>query len=253
LGAWTNRDRILRSRLISLAGIAGLFYVIWFVSGFSQRIRHLLPVYPLVVICLTAAAVEWSRRHDWKPLLAALVLSVAVQLAAGLVFARGYALHVVTRESRDDFLRRNVSAYDAARWVNTHLGASDKVYTLWRPLIFLFDVPSYYGHSIQDARVDARVDGVDAAKLMEQFRRQGITHVLAYTADLARDGFPAWRELAAGGCLRLISPINVSLFGSRTMRALGESPSVWGIYALDEGACRIRDAHSSQFPVGSRS
>lgn len=253
LAAWTYRARVLKSPLLALGSIAVLFYVVWFISGFSQRIRHLVPAYPLVVIVLTAAAVEWSKRNHWKPMLAAVMLSAAVQLGAALIFARGYITHVVERETRDDFLRRNVSGYDAARWVNAHLGPGDKIYTLWRPLIFLFDVPSYYGHTIQDARVDARVDGVDPAKLMAQFRRQGITHVLAYTADLMTNGLPAWRTLVAADCLRLVSAIDVSLFGSRTMRTLAESRAIWGVYALEDARCPLPGGHLDQIPVGSPS
>lgn len=142
---------------------------------------------------------------------------------------------------------------DAALWVNNNLRPTDKIYTLWHPLIFPFNVPNYYGHSIQDSRIDARPEGVAAAALAEQFRQQRITHVLTYTADLATSGFTAWRTLAAANCLKFVRCIEVTVFGSRTMRTLGETKEIWGIYALDEQVCDGIAAHPDQIRVKSRS
>ncbi|MDA1091607.1 MAG: glycosyltransferase family 39 protein, partial [Proteobacteria bacterium] len=56
LGFWQYRDRIRRSPLLIYASLTLLFYALWFFFGGSQRIRHLLPVLPLFLICVTVAA-----------------------------------------------------------------------------------------------------------------------------------------------------------------------------------------------------
>ena len=38
-----------------------VFYTVWFVFGPSQRIRHLLVVYPIVMLCILAGAASFAK------------------------------------------------------------------------------------------------------------------------------------------------------------------------------------------------
>jgi hypothetical protein len=55
-GLWQHRRRALASPWAIPAAIILGFYVVWYLSGVSQRMRHLLPLYPFFLIALAVAA-----------------------------------------------------------------------------------------------------------------------------------------------------------------------------------------------------
>ena len=102
-----------------VAAIVFVFSALWFFVGSSQRVRHLMPVLPLLLLLVTAAARKWCEDPvRLRPMAAALALTVAVQLAGHGIFGLNFARHVFAGESRDAFLRRNVGDYVAVQWVN---------------------------------------------------------------------------------------------------------------------------------------
>ena len=72
--------------------IAGIFFTIWFFSGTTQRTRHLLPVYPLVLVTAFPAAIRWARqtRLLW-PASAGLSAALIIQLTGHSLFTVNYA------------------------------------------------------------------------------------------------------------------------------------------------------------------
>ncbi len=63
LAVGANRRKLLGHPLFPILLIAVLFYVFWFLSGVSQRSRHMIPIYPAVLICGMYAIAWWSNRH----------------------------------------------------------------------------------------------------------------------------------------------------------------------------------------------
>jgi hypothetical protein len=247
-GVWTLRRRLRASQLAVPALVVLLFYAIWFFTGSSQRVRHLLPVYPVVLICLTVAARRWVGDTRFrKPAAAALVLVSLTQLAGHAVFAKNYARYVFSGETRDAFLRRTVSKYPAMAWINRNLDRNDKVLTTERQLIYLAEIPVYYSHTDQEALIENHPGATDPVKLFNQLKKLGITHVLA--SDTATDGAVGidpragyramLNRLAQARCMEPVKILYMNAVSSRTLPSLGRSSVRMTIYALRSGACRL--------------
>ena len=88
LGAmWKFRNRVLSSGLFDVAVMITISYLLWFFIGSSQKVRHFLPIYPLILILLTAASHEWAKSLRVQPVLAAaLILTGLIQIAGQGVF-----------------------------------------------------------------------------------------------------------------------------------------------------------------------
>jgi hypothetical protein len=179
LGAWGARDRLRTHPLVPTILIAFFFYTLWFFSGAGQRVRFLLPVYPLVLAGVVVAAVRYAEasRHV-VVLAAAFLIALAIQFAGAALFSVNYVRHVFSGESRDAFLERNIGPYEAVRWINANLTASDRVFTVERQTIYLYEVPVHYGNVYTDPTVDIRPT-TPAPRTIHQLRARGITHVLA--------------------------------------------------------------------------
>ena len=244
-GLWRFRTHIARNPLLPLAAIAALYYLLWFFTGSSQRVRHLLPIYPLILLCLSAAAHCWASEVGQLKLLAGTVLlTCLVQLAGQAVFGVSYARHFLTDETREAFHHRTVSDYTPVLWVNRNLSKTDIIYTEMRQLIFLFDVPVYYGHPLVDTYIDTHSTVDNPAKLFQQFKAQNISHLLVKGAlpkpghhDSAKSkGYHLWRVLYLNGCLELTKTLKGHSFGSRTLRTFTTSVK-YHILKLESPAC----------------
>lgn len=222
LGAiWHFRARLRNSPLTTVAAVAVVFYVVWFLAGSSQRIRHLVPVFPLVLLCGTVAAERWAAARDsLRPLAAAMALVLGIQAGGHLVFSVKFARHVLSGESRDDFLERNIIGFAGARWINGHLGPDDRVFLYLRWLNYLIDVRIHYGHSTQAAQVDLRAEAMDSERYYRQLRTIGATHLLVVDRKDYQGPFHSlelWRGLRDKGCLTERAVIEGASFGSRTL------------------------------------
>ena len=226
-GLWRFRTRLARSPLLPLAAITAVYYFLIFFIGPSQRVRHLLPIYPVLLLCLSVAAHCWASEAGQLKLLAgAVFLTCLTQTAGQVVFGMNYARHILTGETREALLRRSVKGYTPVSWINRNLGKNDIVYTEERQLIYLFDVPVYYGHWAVDASVDTRPTADDPAKFFQQLKAQKISHILVKGVlpkpdqyDSAQSkGFNVWRALFMKGCLEPIKKLEGPVFGSRTLK-----------------------------------
>ncbi|MEX2451864.1 MAG: glycosyltransferase family 39 protein [Rhodospirillales bacterium] len=244
-GLWRFRGHLIRSPLLPVAVLAGIFYGLWFFTASSQRVRHLLPVYPLVLLCVMVAAHRWATETGHlKPLAGAVLLTCLIQLAGQAVFGMSYGRYVLTGETREAFLLRTVRGYAPVPWINKNLGKNDLIYTQERQLIYLFDVPVYYGHWALDARIDTRPAADDPVKFFRQLTAQSISHLLVqgempapgrYDRSKAK-GYGLWRELAVRGCLETVKSIKGPSFGSRTLKTMVTN-TTFHILKLKSPAC----------------
>lgn len=247
-GLWTMRGRLRASDLAVPAMVVLLFYGIWFFSGSSQRVRHLLPVYPVVLIGLSVAARRWAADTGFRtPAAAVLVLVSLIQLAGHGVFAKSQARYVFTGENREAFLRRNVSKYEAMAWINRNLTQGDKVLITERQLVYLAKVPVYYAHIVMEALIENHPGASDPVKFLNQMKKLGITHLLA-PADVTKNeggkghesGYPALRDmLVRARCMEPIKVLNMDVGSSRTLQTLNRSSIRMAIFALRHASCRL--------------
>ena len=246
-GVWVMRRRLLNSELAVPALVVALFYGVWFFTGSSQRVRHLLPVYPVLLICLTVAAQRWVTKTDLsRPAAVVILLAALTQLGGHGVFAKNYARHVISGEPREDFLRRSVLHYEAMAWINRNLTKNDKVLITDRQLVYLARVPIYYSHRAMEALVEIYPKASDPVKFYNQLRRLDISHLLA-TEDKFDDpagapssGYEALVDmLARARCMAPVKTLNIRTSSSRTLPTLHRSWVRMNIFELRPELCRL--------------
>ena len=253
-GIWRFRRRLLSSRLTAPAVIAFVFYTLWFFSGTSQHIRHLLPVYTVLIMCLTVAASRWAEGHQLhRPLAAAAGLTILVQLGGHGVFAFNYARYVFSDETREAFLRRNVSHFEPVPWINANLTRNDRILLPETQLVYLLDVPHYSAHPITQILVDHSPRARDAKRFLEQLKARGITHLLltqkvssetGTIIDTGDENFRLWsfaETLRRAGCASIVKTFETRSFGSRTLDAYRPVTRVdtGGVVKLKADECRL--------------
>jgi hypothetical protein len=240
LGLWRFRDRIRNSPLMTYALLAFLFYVLWFFFGGSQRIRHLLPVYPLFLICMTAAAVRLTEEKKfWDPLIASAMVVVGLQMAGHGVFALNYIKHLSQGADRQAFLLRNVNGYFAVPWINSHLAPTDKVFIHHRQLKYLLKVPSFFGTSLYQSAVELRPGMITTRAFYRELRSLGITHLLlSAVKEKGLVGYDEpYRLLDQANCLERLKRWEGKGVKSRTLPTLASSAETLDLVRLGGERC----------------
>jgi hypothetical protein len=242
-GWWQYRARLRKGPLAAVALIALLFYCLWFWTGVAQRVRHLLPVYPLLLLVVTVAAVRFAERCElWRPLVGAFAITAALQLSAHGLFTAKFVRYVFAGQDREQFLEQNVSRYAVAQWINAHLAPTDRVLSPFRDLAYHIRPRVYQAHVANQALVDVLPSAEDPARFMAQLRAQGITYVIVdKVADPAHFGpsgyagliYRAWR----GGCFAEAAEVTVIARVSRTLAVLGSTESKARILRRADASC----------------
>jgi hypothetical protein len=220
LGLWQARDRLARSTLLPVAGIVAVFYVAWFFLGPSQRIRHLLPLLPAVLLCLGAAAVRWAQEaRALIPLGASVGLALTVQTGGQVVYSARYIRHLATGESRDAFLARSVLGYPAVQWMNENLSPKSYVITNFRTLTYLLSAPAFHAYATLQAVVDLK-PGATAGGLISAARKLGASYILAIGDDEGSTERPTLlglaQDLVKANCARFLASIPIPSIETRT-------------------------------------
>lgn len=241
-------DKLLRFEFALPILIAALFFTVWFFSGTTQRTRHLLSIYPLLIAGAFPLAVFGARRFGLGlPLAAGLCGVLAIQLAGHAVFTVNFARYVFTHETKAAFLARNVPGADSAAWVNANLPAGGKVAFMNRQQAYLIDVPAFMLHPYIQILVDARPTSHDERKFVDGLKRQNITHILIPDVDekanekspLPIPYYAMISRLVSAGCLMRIRSFDAPQFQSRTLRQFGgkETASRDGLFRVSYSHC----------------
>jgi len=239
LGAWQLRAQIRRGPLLTYAALALLFYTAWIIGGGSQRIRHLIPVLPLFLICFTVVAVRISElKSYWMPLFAAVGVTILLQVGGQGVFGANYFQYLTSGESRENFLVRNVNAYSPVPWINAHLGKTDRVFHFDRQLKYYLKVPSLFGSYMQ-AAINTRPDVTDGKALYRQARAAGITHFLLLRRPKGSPEFyqKPMHLLHRMGCLERVQRFETKRMRSRTLPALRQYTQTFDLFRLKSEVC----------------
>ena len=224
-GLWRFRRDVATGAWLLPVLVVFTFYVLWFLSGSSQRARHLVPLYPLALLLFGYLAERWaaSAEAHW-PLVLACAFSLGVQMAGHGAASYNFARHVFSDESRDQFLARNVTGYDAVMWINTHLAPTDRIMVVDRQLNYLISVPVYYTHKSNEVFVDIRGETANPEQHFHQLRAMEITHTLStvYLQEDEKDvamshGTHQWRGLLALKCAEEVGRVDSRFIGSRSL------------------------------------
>lgn len=228
--------------------VAFAFFTVWFFSGTAQRTRHLLPIYPLVLLGMYPIAVMLVRKSNLVlPMAAGISAAIALQLAGQAIFSYNYAKYVLSDETRMQFLFRNVPGATSADWINQNLPDGAKVAFMNRQLAYLIQRPGYSMHQHIQAVIDARSTTGNDAKFIGQVRRQGITHLLlpapfyrAHNSNTDSQEFSKMiRRSVASGCLVGLAVIETVGIRSRTLSQFGDTvnKSSDAVFALMPHKC----------------
>ena len=248
LAIWgAAKKRLWNDELFMFLGVAGLFFTIWFFSGTTHRARHLVPVFPLVLIPVYMFAHDAVARRQWfRPFWVAVYLGVFLQLAGQLVFSVNYAKYVLTGESRQDFLERNVTGANAIFWINRNAPAGAKVAIFNRELAYLLDLPSFFMTAYYQMQVEWRPERVRPERFIEQIRENGITHFVLKPPEQKNggrgpelDNFRMLQTLMNAGCLQRIETIDTFVVPSRTFSVFSKKGTIeqMAIYRLMPENC----------------
>ena len=222
-------DQRRREFMIPLS-IAFIFFSVWFFSGTAQRTRHLLPIYPLILIGLLPAAVAFARRVSLVPPLAvAIAITLAIQLGGQAIFSVNYARYVFSDETRDQFRGRNVPGANTAQWINRELPPGAKLGFMNRQLAYLIDRPNFMMHPHLQVVVDSRPTANDEKTFIAQAQKQGLTHFLISgnwqsskpQTEHSAPFFAMIQRLVNSGCLHRVRSFNTIHIPSRTLRNFG--------------------------------
>jgi len=247
-GLWRHRGRIGASPLFTYAAITLVFYVVWFFSGVSQRVRHLLPIYPFFLLCLSAAARRFVQDRGLRaPLCGAMLITIAIQSGVVAVFNLNYVRYLVSGETREHFLQRNVARFAPVPWLNANLSQHDRVLLTERQLVYHLDVPSFTASERYEHLVDLLPGSSDPRRFLAEISRLGITHILVLPSlgDFARGerhfgtselvGYTA--ILVAAGCGEVVHSEIMTAPRSRTVPALEGNSVSSDIVRIDTANC----------------
>ena len=238
-GLWRFRHQVLQHHLLAYASLAFLFYVAWFFGGGSQRLRHLVPILPLFLICMTVAAVRLAEKGPSRgPLLAAVMVTLFIQLSGYGVFALNYVNFVASDESREAFLTRNLNGYVGVPWINANLKKSDKIFIVHRQLRYFLSIPNFFGSHLQ-AAVEIRPEKTNPRKLYKQLRSVGISHFyLDFRNIVGVETYPAPLNLLhQTGCLTPLKRFQGQRLQSRSLPGLASDQITLDVLRLKDESC----------------
>ena len=226
VGAYRKQFRD-RETIIFFA-LAAIFFTVWFASGTTQRVRHLLPVYPLLLIACFALALKASEAYAViRPFSAAVFLVLIVQAGGHALFASNYAKHVFSNETRREFQERNIRAANAVFWINDNLSRRDRVAYTPRGIAYLFAIPSFMLHPHSQALIDFRPSLDDGGKSIASTTKQGINYFLLdepwhrMGSENAIGSMRMMKAFIASGCLKKIKAFPIIGMSSRTLAQVG--------------------------------
>jgi hypothetical protein len=245
LGAfWRFRGRIKHSEMLDVILIVLVSYILLFFFAPSQRIRHFLPIFPMFLIFMVVVAHRWAQPTGFISILAAaLMITSIIQIAGHGINSLNYFRYTFSGETREQFLLRNVSGFAPVLWINKNLSNTDRIFLTTRQLIHLIDVPLFYGHATDDARIDLTDSAVDPGRYYRQLRNQNVTHLLVHVNSQIDEnnifGEGLWLKLMQFGCAEIVVEIKANTFRSRMFSSVISGKNQIQIVKLVHAACRL--------------
>ena len=244
-GLWRFRRDVTTGAWLLPLVVVFSFFALWFLSGSSQRARHLVPLYPVALLLFGYLAERWAASAEARwPLYLACVFSLGVQMAGHGATSYNYARYLFGDESHDQFLARSVSGYDAVLWINSHLKSTDRILIANRELNYHISIPVYYAHKSNEVFVDIRAEVSNPERHFQQLQALKITHVLSadYWPDGEKtiamfNGTHQWRALLALQCVEEIGRVDSRYIGSRSLAIESISGNIQSIVRLGGPHC----------------
>jgi len=212
MGAWMTRHRMRKHPVWAAVAIAILFYTVAFFMGAPQRTRHLLPIWPLIILAMMIAAERLSQRTQTSvSVLSVLVIVIGIQGSGAVIFASNFLNVAIGQIDRNAFLREKVSFIEPVFWINENLGPNDILMTNQRTQLYYLDVPYFFAHPIDQTRVPWALPNLDPQEIFVGMKQVGVTHLLSDADDSNT------QALSGLGCLNLLYRGSIVTRTSRTL------------------------------------
>jgi len=242
-GGWAMRREIRVGPMTSACIATFVTFGLWFFLASSQRVRFMLPIYPILLILVSVAAVRFGERAKLvRPVAVALAVTCLIQMMGQALFTARYVRFAVTNQDREEFYTQGVGRYAVVKWVNTHLDRKAVVMTPFRDMTFLLKPKVFQAHPFDQALVDVLPNRDDPRRFVRQVRAAGITHAVVnvaatgvYEASYSRLVSTATK----GGCFKVLAEIPTIFRPSRTLPALGETHETIQILERTDQTCRL--------------
>lgn len=242
IGSWCHRHHFKTASLAPAAVMVVLFYVLWLGFGGIPKVRHLIPVLPVFLVCLALGSVKTIQ--IWpvfrQPLALAMVLSLAINAGVAGLFARPYAIYAFSSQSREEFLSVFYREHEIVSWLNQRQDLQ-KILLLHRTIPYYLKHDSYYAFPLVQKKIETRTGKTNASVLYKQIQDNQITHILAleFSSEQApSDSFySSLNELSAAKCIRLKKKFSLNLAMSRTLPAFKLIQSKSNVWEVTETMC----------------
>ncbi len=160
-----------------------MYYVLWFLVPSNQMTRHLLPIYPIMLISATVIiyhlAIEMKQK--WGHLLWKMSATICILIGLGIqsLFMINYVKFHFLQETRDSFYLRNVGQYNLVQWVNKSLTTSDRISNPIRYLNYLLEVPYIYLRNPKQLQIGTHSTS-RSERIIEKLTGKIVTHVIGW-------------------------------------------------------------------------
>jgi hypothetical protein len=241
-GLYRFRSLVRRGPLLTYILVVAVFFVLWFFSDSPQKIRFLLPVYPLLLVPVAVAAVRFSKhRSIRRPLIVAFAFSILIQIGGHTLFTLKSAKYVFGSETRDEFLERTISGYESVLWINKYLNDNDTLFSRFRHFLYYLDVPYFFAHPNLQAQVNMLNNTTGIKTFIHQLQKLEINYLLLPKPDDdANSGISKFAiDAQAAGCFELKKSILVTSVSSRTLPSMNKFGTWVNIYYMNPVNCRF--------------
>ena len=245
-GAWGMGRRFFRSPSAIFITICLIFYAIWFFFGPSQRVRHLLPIYPLLLIAF--ASLSYQAVLHWRilsiPCSIAFIVVALIQIGGQSIGSLKYIEYALSKTSPAGFLRNNIVGYDVVTELNALLGKNDRVLVTNRQWLYQLKVPYFYAHPDLQSEVSLRTNVDDPNMFLTQLRKKSITHVVAIPPNLDNPSKDRSLQifikiLHSNACAHIVRQLVVPQWASRTLKSSKQQTQNFIIYKITPNTCDL--------------
>lgn len=157
------------------------FFALWFFAGSPQRIRHLLPVWPLALVLMFFAVHHCAKAWKMERAFGIVILGVLViQVSGAGIFGIKFIDVALGQVTPSEFRENTISHFAPVRWLNENLKPTDKVMTPERQHLFDLKIPSFFAQEFAQAIIPINPE-FGSSHMVARMSQQGITHVVAYS------------------------------------------------------------------------
>lgn len=231
--------------LAVLCALALVYYALWFFIGISGRSRHLLPVWPVLLIALGWVVYAlWPRMHKFARVgvLVAVAGALGTQVAMAALLNKAPLMTLLGRQSVEEYLNVQAGSYKAAGLANVALTKDDKLLVVGlRNSLYYLEVPYFHNH-FEYTQVIPLATGT-SEEIWRAFEDQGFTAWLTSGNPLRPEddwqdmGNRMLRELVTAGCLREVGYVADVFRPSRTLPQMGVLGRSYRLFKIAPESC----------------